>query len=69
MISIMSAAWIGEAADATADWSLALPALRKDWADELGLTPEALYRTLAALQREGVVTLRDGKLQRGDTSA
>ncbi len=51
------------------DGVLALPALRKDWADELGLTPEALYRTLAALQREGVVALRDGKLQRGDTSA
>jgi CRP-like cAMP-binding protein len=51
------------------DGVLALPALRKDWADELGLTPEALYRTLAALQREGVVALRDGKLQRGGASA
>ena len=46
------------------DGVLALPALRKDWADELGLTPEALYRTLAALQREGVVALRDGALHR-----
>lgn len=43
---------------------LTLPALRKDWADELGLTPEALYRTLAALQREGVVALRGGCLHR-----
>lgn len=47
------------------DGVLALPALRKDWADELGLTPEALYRTLAVLQREGVVVLRDGQLHRG----
>ena len=46
------------------DGVLALPALRKDWADELGLTPEALYRTLAALQREGVVTLDTGLLRR-----
>ena len=44
------------------DGVLALPALRKDWADELGLTPEALYRTLAALQREGMVALCDGEL-------
>ncbi len=46
------------------DGVLALPPLRKDWADELGLSPESLYRTLAALQREGAVVLRDGNLHR-----
>jgi CRP-like cAMP-binding protein len=46
------------------DGVLTLPPLRKDWADELGLSPEALYRTLAALQREGVVALREGRLHR-----
>lgn len=49
------------------DGRLALPGTRKDWADELGLTPEALYRTLAALQRENEVRLADGCLYRVNT--
>ena len=44
------------------DGVLVLPPTRKDWADELGLTPEALYRTLATLQRDGVVRLENGCL-------
>ncbi len=44
--------------------ALQLPPLRKDWADELGLTPEALYRTLAALRREGVLVLDGNTLSR-----
>lgn len=35
------------------DGVLRLEQTRKDWAAELGLSHEALYRTLAALQREG----------------
>ena len=46
------------------DGVLVLPPRRKDWADELGLTPEALYRTLATLQREGVVTIKGNVLRR-----
>jgi CRP-like cAMP-binding protein len=34
----------------------------KDLAQELGLTHESLYRTLARLEREGVVTREEGRL-------
>ncbi len=40
-----------------ADGALTLTHSRKAWAAELGLTHEALYRTLARLSREGIVTV------------
>lgn len=40
-----------------------LPPTRKAWAAELGLTHEALYRTLARLTREGKVAV-DGQVAR-----
>lgn len=39
------------------DGRLSLPHTRKSWAVELGLTHEALYRTLARLQRAGTLTV------------
>jgi DNA-binding MarR family transcriptional regulator len=38
------------------------PASLKDLARDLALTPEALYRTLAQLERDGVIERRDGLL-------
>lgn len=35
----------------------------KDLARNLGLTDEVLYRTLAAMEREGVIERRDGVLR------
>ncbi len=40
-----------------------LPATRRDWADELGLTPESLYRTLAALQHRGLLRIHGATLE------
>ncbi|MEZ5728552.1 MAG: Crp/Fnr family transcriptional regulator [Burkholderiaceae bacterium] len=37
--------------------SLALDQSRRDWAEELGLTPESLYRTLAAMRRSGTLRI------------
>lgn len=42
---------------------LVLPATRREWADELGLTPEALYRTLAALQHQGLLRIHGAELR------
>ena len=39
------------------DGEIKLLVSRKSWAAELGLTHEALYRSLAQLKREGVITL------------
>jgi CRP-like cAMP-binding protein len=43
-----------------ADSSVVLTESRKAWAAELGLTHEALYRTLRQLQADGIVSF-DGK--------
>jgi CRP-like cAMP-binding protein len=40
----------------------ALASTRREWAAELGLTPEALYRSLAQLQRKGVVQIHGSEL-------
>ena len=45
------------------DGVLVLPSTRRAWAAELGLTPEALYRALARLQRDGVLALRGAELR------
>jgi len=37
------------------DGSIVLSGSRKDWANELGLTHEALYRTLARMERGGML--------------
>lgn len=42
--------------------SLVLNGSKKDWANELGLTHEALYRTLARMEQRGVLRVRDGTL-------
>lgn len=42
--------------EGTPEGLYALPGTRMELATELGITPEALYRTLAALQSEGVLT-------------
>lgn len=39
------------------DGRLVLDRSKKDWAGELGLTHEALYRALAAMSRDGVLTV------------
>lgn len=38
--------------------SIALECTKKDWAAELGITHEALYRTLASMEREGQLAIR-----------
>ena len=43
---------------------LTLACTRRDWAAELGLTPEALYRSLARLQRDGLLQIHGRELQR-----
>ncbi len=43
---------------------LSLAGTRRDWAAELGLTPEALYRSLAQLQRDGLLQIHGRELQR-----
>ena len=43
--------------------SLWLASTRREWAAELGLTPEALYRSLARLQRAGVVRVQGSELR------
>lgn len=48
--------------EGTAEGSYTLPGTRLQLAAELGVTPEALYRTLAALQAEGVVTSDGARL-------
>ena len=45
----------------TADGSYAVPGALRDLAAELGLTQEALYRSLAALERDGMLS-RSGSL-------
>ena len=45
-----------------ADGTLALESTRRAWAAELGLTPEALYRTLAQLQRSGRLRIQRNTL-------
>lgn len=42
---------------------LSLASTRREWAAELGLTPEALYRSLARLQRSGVVRIQGSELR------
>lgn len=42
--------------------TLALMQSRKAWAAELGLTHEALYRTLARLQAAGTISLEGGRI-------
>lgn len=42
---------------------LRLASTRQAWAAELGLTAEALYRSLAQLQRKGVVRIRGSELR------
>lgn len=45
------------------DGVLALQSTRRHWAEELALTPEALYRSLARLQRDGVLRVRGSELR------
>ena len=42
---------------------LVLAGTRRQWAEELALTPEALYRSLARLRREGWLRVRGGELR------
>lgn len=44
------------------DGVLVLIQSRKDWAAELGLSHEALYRTLSRLQAEGAIAIDDRKI-------
>ena len=45
------------------DGRLLLASTRREWAAELGLTPEALYRSLAQLQRKGLVQIHGTELR------
>lgn len=44
------------------DGTLALLHSRKAWAEELGLSHEALYRTLARMQAQGVIRMTDNSI-------
>ena len=44
------------------DGSIILHRSKKDWANELGLTHEALYRALARMERCGLIRVRDRTL-------
>lgn len=50
------------ALNATADGRIVLPGTIKDLAAELGLSHEALYRTLAAMQRNGEIERAGAKI-------
>ncbi len=45
------------------DGLLSLASTRREWAAELGLTPEALYRSLARLRRNGLVQICGDELK------
>lgn len=45
------------------DGVLVLPSTRRAWAAELGLSPEALYRALARLQRDAVLNVEGAQLR------
>ena len=42
--------------------TLTLQTTRAQWADELGLEPETLYRTLAGLEQEGLIKRTDNQV-------
>jgi CRP-like cAMP-binding protein len=45
------------------DGSIVLRRSKKDWANELGLTHEALYRALARMERSGSIHVHDRTLK------
>lgn len=49
--------------EGTASGGYALPGTRLALATELGITPEAMYRALAALQAEGCLSIQGGRLR------
>jgi CRP-like cAMP-binding protein len=49
--------------EGSANREYSLPGTRMELAAELGVTPEAIYRTLAALQSEGVLTMYGSTLK------
>lgn len=55
--------WHHLALAADPDRNVALAAPLKDMAEHLGLTPEALYRTLARLEREGLIAREPGMIR------